>query len=134
MKFYVKIFQKGSKVDQYMVQNHKFSGVYLWCNFVKLYSSECTNIGDADSNQTWGIYWNRDYIISHSYISLEDTINHLNTIKINSYPWYNVSYFCDEIFVDFEHIVSSGAFKPEHLGYITQFWGYFWLNILTLNH
>ena len=59
--------------------------------------------------------------ISFSYISLEDTINHLNTIKINSYPLDNVAYLCDEILVDVEHIMSAGAFKPENLGYITQF-------------
>ena len=134
MIFHVKIFHKGSKVDRYMVQNHKWSGVYLWCNFFKWYSSECTNIGDAEINQTWGIYWNHYYIITYSYISLEVNINHFITIKINSYPWDNVAYFCDEILVDVEHIVSAGAFKPEHLGYITNFWGYFWLNILTLNH
>ena len=32
MKFHVNTFKKGSKVDQYMFQNHKWSVVYLWCN------------------------------------------------------------------------------------------------------
>ena len=59
--------------------------------------------------------------ISCLYISLEGAINHLNTIKINSYPLDNVEYFYDEILVDVEHIVGARVFKPENLGYITQF-------------
>ena len=59
--------------------------------------------------------------ISYLYTSLEGTINHFNIVKIRSYPWDNVAYLCDEILVDVDHLDSTRALKPEHLGYITQF-------------
>ena len=39
--------------------------------------------------------------------------------KLKSYPGDNVTYCCASILVDAERLESAGAFKPEHLGYIT---------------
>ena len=57
--------------------------------------------------------------LSDSYDALEETINHMKSLKIKSYPGENVTDCCAAILVDAECLESDGAFKPEHLGYIT---------------
>ena len=57
--------------------------------------------------------------LSDSYDTLEETINHMKSLKLKSYPGENVTDCCAEILVDAERLESSRAFKPEHLGYIT---------------
>ena len=52
VKCLVQSLLKVSEADQYIVQNLTWSGVYLRSTFIKLYSSEGTVIGAADSNQT----------------------------------------------------------------------------------
>ena len=54
-----------------------------------------------------------------SYDALEDTPNHMKSLKLKSYPGENVTDCCAEILVDAERLESAKAFKPEHLGYIT---------------
>ena len=55
-----------------------------------------------------------------SYDALEETLNHMKSLKLKSYPGENVTDFCAEILVDAERLESAGALKPEHLGYITR--------------
>ena len=43
----------------------------------------------------------------------------MNSLKLKIYPGDNVKYCCAEILVDSEHLESSGAFKLDHLVYIT---------------
>ena len=43
----------------------------------------------------------------------------MKNIKFNVYPGQNVTDFCAAILVDDERLDSAGAFKPDHLGYIT---------------
>ena len=57
--------------------------------------------------------------ISNSYDTSEEALTRMKSIKIKIYPGENVTDFCAEILVDSEHLDSAGAFKPEHLGYIT---------------
>ena len=51
--------------------------------------------------------------------ALEETLNHMKSLKLKRYLGENVTGCCAEILVDGEHLESSGAFKPEHLGNIT---------------
>ena len=44
----------------------------------------------------------------------------MKSLKLKSYPGENVTDFCAEILLDAVRLESSGAFKPEHLGYITR--------------
>ena len=53
---------------------------------------------------------------SDSYDDLEETLTHMNSLKLKSYPGDNVTYFCAEILVDAKRLDSSRAFKPDHLG------------------
>ena len=43
----------------------------------------------------------------------------MKSIKLKIYPGKNVTDCCAAILVDTERLESAGAFKPEHLGYIT---------------
>ena len=54
------------------------------------------------------------------YDALEYILTHMKSIKLKSYPGYNVIDCCAEILVDAERLDSAGAFKPEHIGYITR--------------
>ena len=56
---------------------------------------------------------------SDSYDALEETLNHMKSLKLKSYPGENVTDWCAEILVDAERLESAGAFNPDHLGYIT---------------
>ena len=58
--------------------------------------------------------------ISDYYDALEETLTNMKSLKIKSYPGENVTDFCAAILVDAKHFDSAGAFKPEHLGYITR--------------
>ena len=44
----------------------------------------------------------------------------MKSLKLKSYPGESFTDFCAAIFVDAERLESAGAFKPEHLGYITR--------------
>ena len=58
--------------------------------------------------------------LSNPYDTLEETMNHMKSLKLKSYPGENVTDCCAEILVDSERLEISGAFKPEDLGYITR--------------
>ena len=56
--------------------------------------------------------------LSDSYDDLEETLNHMKSLKLKSYPGENVTDCYAAILVDAKRLESDGAFKPEHLGYI----------------
>ena len=57
--------------------------------------------------------------ISNSYDDLEETLTHMNSLKLKIYPGENVTDCYASILIDSEQLESAGAFKPEHLWYIT---------------
>ena len=57
--------------------------------------------------------------LSDSYDALEETLINMKSLKLKIYPGENVIECCAEILVDAERLESAGAFKSEHLGYIT---------------
>ena len=57
--------------------------------------------------------------LSGSYDALEETLNHMKSLKLKSYPEENVTDCCAAILVDAERLESAGAFNPEHIGYTT---------------
>ena len=62
--------------------------------------------------------------ISDSYDDLEETLNHMKSLKQKKYPGDNITDCCAAILVDAERLDSAGAFKPEHLGYIIRIFDY----------
>ena len=57
-------------------------------------------------------------IISNSYYSLVDTLNHTNNLELKDHQRSDAADCYDAILVSVESLESAGAFKPEHLGYI----------------
>ena len=57
--------------------------------------------------------------LSDSYDALEETLNNIKSLKLKSYPGENVTDCYATILVDDERLESAGAFKPDHIGYIT---------------
>ena len=61
--------------------------------------------------------------LSNSYDDLDETINHLKSIKINNDPGEKVEDWCDSILVDSERLDCSVSFNTKHLIYMTHiFW------------
>ena len=58
--------------------------------------------------------------LSDSYDALEETLNHMKSLKLKSYPGENITDCCAAILVDAERLESARTFKPEQLGYITR--------------
>ena len=58
--------------------------------------------------------------LSYYYDYLEETLTHMNSLKLKNYPGEKITDCCEEILVDDERLESSGSFKPKHLGYITR--------------
>ena len=86
--------------------------------FFKWYYSESNVIGATDRNWTLGLCSHHDLEHFHSYNDLEETFNHLNSLKLNKYAGDIISYWCAEILVDAEQLDIAGSFKPNQLGYI----------------
>ena len=57
-------------------------------------------------------------IISDSYYSLVDTLNHMKSLKLKGNQGGGAADWYDAILENVEGLESAGAFKPEHLGYI----------------
>ena len=58
-------------------------------------------------------------IIYNSYGDLQETLSHLNSLKINSNTWGGISDCYTAVLVHADHLESPIAFNPEHNGYIT---------------
>ena len=54
------------------------------------------------------------------YDALEETLNHMKSLKLKIYLGENVTDCCAAILLDAESLESAWAFKPEHLRYITR--------------
>ena len=57
-------------------------------------------------------------IISNSYASLVETLNHMKSLKLKDHPRENIVDCCDVTLVDAEYLESAGAFNTKHIGYI----------------
>ena len=47
----------------------------------------------------------------------------MKSLKLRSYPGENITDCCAAILVDAERLEVFGAFRPDHLGYITRIFG-----------
>ena len=60
----------------------------------------------------------------NSYDALEETLTHMDILKLKIYPGENVTDLCASILVYSERLESDRSFKPEHIGYITHIFEY----------
>ena len=58
--------------------------------------------------------------LSYYYYALEETLTHMNSLKLKSYLGENVAYLYDAILVYADRLERDGVLKPYHIGYITR--------------
>ena len=119
VKGHVQSLLKGSEADQYVVQNLMWSGVYLSSTLSKTLLQKVLTLVPLTATGPEVFVATMNTFLFDSCDALEDTLTHMKSLKLKSYPGENVTYCCAEILVDAERLESDGAFKPEHLGYIT---------------
>ena len=107
-------------MDQYVVQNLTWSGVYLRSTLSNTLLQKVLTLVTLIATGTEFFVATMTTFLSDSYDALEETLNHMKSLRLKSYPGENGTDFCAEILVDAEHLESAGALKPDHLGYITR--------------
>ena len=119
LKHHVQSLLRGSEAYQYVVQNLTWSGVYMRSTLSIILLQKVLTLMPLTSTVPELFVATMATSISDSYDALEETINHIKSLKLKIYPGENVTDCCAAILVDAERLASARAFKPEHLGYIT---------------
>ena len=119
MEGHVQSLLKGSEADQYVVQNLTWSGVYLSSTLSNTLLQKVLTFVPLTTTGPGVFVTTMNKFLYDSYDALEETLNHMKSLKLKIYPEENVTDCCAEILVNSERLESSGDFKPEHLGYIT---------------
>ena len=102
-----------------MVQNLTWSGVYLRSILSNTLLQKVLILVPLTATGPEVFVVTMNTFLSYYYYILEETLTHMKSLKLNIYPGENVTDCCAAILVDSKRLDSSGAFKPEHLGYIT---------------
>ena len=118
VKGLVQSLLKGSEADQYIVQNLTWSGVYLRSNLSNYLLQKVLTLVPMTATRPEVYVATMTTIISDSYYSLVDTLNHPKNLKLKDHPGRNAADFYDAILVNVESLESAGALKLDHLGYI----------------
>ena len=120
VKHHVKSLQKCSESDQYIFQNLTWSGLYLRSTLSNTLLQKVLTLVPLKETGSEFFVVTMTTFLSNCYDALEETLTHMNSLKLKIYPGDNVTYCCAEILVDDDSLEISGAFKPENLGYITR--------------
>ena len=118
VKNHVQSLLKISEADQYVVQNLIWSGVYLMSTLSNTILHNVLTLVTLKAMGPEVFVATMTTFLSDSYYALEETLNHMKSLKLKSNLGDNVTDSGAEILVDSEHLKSAGDFKPEHLGYI----------------
>ena len=118
MKRHVQSLLKVSEADQYIVQNLTWSGVYLRSNFSNDLIKTLLTLVPLTATVPEVYVSIMTTIISNSYYSLVDTLNHMKNLKLKDHLGRDVADCYDAILVNAESLEGAGAFNPEHLGQI----------------
>ena len=119
MKRHVQSLQKGYEAYQYVVQNLTWSGVYLRSTLSNTLLQKVLTLVPVTATGPEVFVATMTTFLSDFYDALEETLTHLNNLKLKSYLGENVTDCCEEILVDAERLESDRDFNTEHLGYIT---------------
>ena len=91
VKRHVQSLLKGSEADQYVVQNLTWSGVYLRITLSKTLLQKLLTLVLLTATGPEVFVATMTTFISDSYDDLEETLNHMKSLKLNSYTWENVT-------------------------------------------
>ena len=84
MKRYVKILQKFSNSNKYVVQNLVWSGVYMMSTFSNALLQKVLTLVLLKAIVSEVYVVTMTIFISDSYDALEETLTHMKMIKLNS--------------------------------------------------
>ena len=76
---------KSSEADQYIFQNLMWSGVYLWSTLYNDLLQKVLTLVPLTANGPEVYVANMNTIISDSYYSLVDTLNHMKNLKLKDH-------------------------------------------------
>ena len=93
VKCHLNIIHKGSKTEQYVVQNLTCSGVYLGSYFPNSILQMLLSLVPLTTNRPKVYTSTMITLLSYSY-------DDIKSIKIKIYPRYKVTYYCAAILVD----------------------------------
>ena len=91
VKRHVQSLQKGSEADQYVIQNLTWSGVYLKSNFSNTLIQKVLKLVPLTATGPEVFVSTMTTFLSDSYDALEETLNHMNSLKLKIYPGKNVT-------------------------------------------
>ena len=86
LKSHVQSLMKSSEADQYIVQNLTWSGVYLRSTLSNDLLQKVLTLLPPTATGPEVYVATMTNIISDSYYSLVDTLNHMKNLKLNDHP------------------------------------------------
>ena len=119
VKRLVQSLHKGYEVDQYVVHNLMWLGVYLRSTLSNTLLHKVLTLVPLTATGPEVFVSAMNTFLSDSYDALEEILTQIKSLKLKMYPGENVTDCCEEILVDDEILESAGASNPEHLGYIS---------------
>ena len=102
-----------------MVQNLTWSGLYPRSNFSNAILQRVLTLVPLKATGTEVYFAIMTTLISDTYDDFVETITHVGSLKLKSFPGDNVTDFYTKILVYTKRLESDGSFKPDHLGYTT---------------
>ena len=118
VKSHIQSLLKGSQADQYVVQNLTRSGVYLRSTLSNTLLQKVLTLVPLTATGPEVLVSTMTKFLSDSYDALEETLNHMTSLKLKIYLGENVTDCCAAILLDAERLEITRDFKPEHPGYI----------------
>ena len=95
-----KILLKGSEADQYVVKNLMWSGVYLKSILSNTLLQKALTLVPLTATGPEVFVATMTIFLSDYHDALEETLNHMKSLKQKSYPGESVTYCCEAILVD----------------------------------
>ena len=116
--------RKGYAEDQYVLQNLKWSRVYLMSTLSndilqKVLTLLMIKLTGPEFYVSTAIT-----ILSYYYDAFDENLNHLESLNFNIHMEENVTDYCNKILVDDELLESSVPFNTYRLGCITRIFEY----------
>ena len=91
MKRHVQSLLKGSESDQYVLQNLTWSGVYLRSTLSNNLPQKVLTLVPLKATGHEVFVATMTIFLSDSYDDLEETLTHMNSLKLKSCPGDNVT-------------------------------------------
>ena len=91
VKVHVQSLQKGSEADQYVIQNLTWSGVYLRSTLSNIILQKLLTLVPLTATRPEVFVTTTTKFISGSFDYLEETLNHMKSLKLKIYQEGNVT-------------------------------------------